>query len=366
MLPGHLSTKQIIILSCFTVYGTIFFTLPRILAQAAGHTGWLSILIGSLLSVPMIWLISRVGGAMDEKNLIGHALHVFGPVIGRLFALLLLLPLLLVSAMTVRIISELFVALLLPETPLELIILMLLLLRCYLIKDGMRAVAQWGEIVLPGVVLLMAVLFTLSLNDVELQRITPYFTSSFSDVFRGSLGICSLFSEMILLLFIYPSIKHKHHMFRIMLWCVVVVTLLFEVTFFLTLGTYGSAYTQRLTFPVVEMIKDIDIFEFIEHLESPFIAAWVFINVTKGSFTLYASCVGFQEWFGTQTHRSLIVPMAVIVFYCALIPGNIYQSIVEFEAAKGLIFCVYALVILLLLWAAGKLKTRRSRNDCSS
>ncbi|UKS28744.1 spore germination protein [Paenibacillus sp. HWE-109] len=363
MLSPNLTTKQTLLLLCFSVYGTLFFTLPRNLTQAAGHNGWLSILIGSLLVIPIIWLISEVGSSMQEKSIIAYCLSLFGPVFGRLFALLLLGPLLLFSAITVRIITELFVTLILPETPLELIVVMMLILRYYLAHGGILSIARWSEVILPGIAVLMLILFVLSLENVEFQRMLPLFNASMLDTLKGSLGICSAFSEMTLVLFIYPHVKNKSKMIHTMVWTIIIVTFSFEIVFLVTLGTYGSAFTQRLTFPVMELIKDIAIFEFIEHLESPFLALWIFLNLTKGTFTFYCCCTGFQDWFGTSHFRGLMIPISVIIFYLSLIPDNVYNAIVEYEIAKGAVFCFYALLLLTILWLAGKLKARRSAHE---
>lgn len=359
---AHLTTKQMMILICFTAFGTIFFTLPRMLAQASGHSGWLSILLGGVMVIPTFWLITQIGSSMQEKSIIGYCLSLFGPVFGRVYALLFLLPVLFFSAFIVRILAEIIVSLVLPETPLELVIILLLILRYYLALGGMLSIARWGEIIAPVIVVLFVTMFALSMENVDLERIEPFFNASFMDIWKGALGICSTFSELIVLLYIYPQIKNKTHLFPALMWSMFMILCLFEVTFLITMGTYGNAFTQRLMFPIIELVKDISIFEFIEHLESPFLAVWIFINVTKGTLMFYACCVGSRDWFGTIDIGNLMIPISVIIFYISMIPDNIYASIISFEIAKGVTFCLYALVLLTILWLAGKMKARRTAN----
>lgn len=363
MKSAHLTTKQMMILVCFISFGTIFFTLPRTLAQASGHSGWLSILIGSLMVIPTFWLITQIGSAMQEMSIIAYCLSLFGPVFGRVYALLFLLPLLFFAAIIIRILAEIIVSLVLPETPLELVIIMLLVLRYYLAQGGMLSIARWGEIIAPVIVLMFVTMFALSMENVDLERIEPFFSASLMEVWKGSLGICSTFSEMIVLLYIYPQIKKKAQVLPALLWSMFIVLCLFEVTFLITMGTYGSAFTQRLMFPVIELVKDIAIFEFIEHLESPFLAVWIFINITKNSLLFYACCVGSRDWFGTIDIGNLMIPISIIIFYLSMIPDNINASIVSFEIAKGVTFWLYAFVLLTILWLAGKMKARRTANE---
>ncbi|KRE58339.1 GerAB/ArcD/ProY family transporter [Paenibacillus sp. Soil750] len=363
MSSAQLTTKQIMILLCFTVFGTIFFTLPRTIMQASGHSGWVSILIGSLMVIPLLWLMTQIGSSMQEMSIIAYCLSLFGPFFGRVFGLFILVPLVFLSGISIRLVGELFVTLILPETPLEIIAIMLIVLRYYLAKGGMASIARWGEVVMPGVVVLIIIMFGLSFQKVSMERILPLLNASFMDVIKGSLAICSVFSEISVLLFIYPQIKNKSHMFKKLIWSVIIIMFLFEVIFLVTIGTFGSAYTQRLMFPVVELIKDIAIFDFIEHLESIFLALWVFINVSKGALSFYACCIGTRDLFGTKDYKELMLPISVIMFYISLLPDNIYVSIVSFEIAKGVTFCWYSLILLVIVWIAGKLKARRTANE---
>ncbi|MEI7025331.1 GerAB/ArcD/ProY family transporter [Paenibacillus sp. y28] len=363
MSAERISSKQIFILLSFCVFGTIFFTLPRTLTDLAGHSGWLSILIAGLMFLPFMWMLTRIGFYMKEEPFIPFCLRLLGPMLGRLFALLVLLPLVVISAMTLRVIAELFISLVLPETPIELVLALLLILRYYLTLGGISAIARWAEIVIPGIAVTFITLCALSINNVELSRIEPLFNASFGEVFRGAVVILSGLTEMLFLLFVWPNLRNKHGVFAVLLYADAVLMAAFLIIYLLSIGTYGSALTAHLTYPFIEMVKDINIFEFIQHLESIFLALCIFMNLTKGSFTFYMILIGCKDWFGASSYRPLMLPVTLIMFYLALVPQNLYLVLIEYEKAKGLTFSAYAYALAAILLLAAKLKSRGTRHE---
>ncbi|MCD1258056.1 endospore germination permease [Paenibacillus athensensis] len=359
MEGAHLSSKQLLILLCLSVYGTIFITLPRSLTQTASHNGWIAIILAAVLFIPLLGMLERLGQAMGSQDFITFCLGLLGNVAGRLFTLLFVLtPLIVFSAATVRVFTELFVAIVLPETPLELPIIMLLALRFYLTSGGLSAIARWGEVVMPGIVVITLLLFGLSFSKVGLHRIEPFWNATVPETLKASLSALSAFAEMLMLLFLWPNIREKQRVFKVLLGGTGLLAIVFVLDFVVAVGTYGSAYTARLAFPMLEVIKDIELLHFIEHLESIFLSLWMFISLTKGSLTLYTVSVGFQHWFRLPSFRPLLVPLSIIIFFIAISPPNLYISIIEYEKFKGLYYAIYAYVLVGGLLALAKLRAR--------
>jgi|GEM_PF-3339424 len=355
----RISSKQVNILLIFTVFGTVFITLPRNLSQVAGHSGWIAILLAAVLFMPLLFLILKLCQAQGRQDLIPFCLQLMGPVAGRLFSLLFILfPLILYSAATVRMLTELFVTMVLPEAPLELLVAMVLLLRVYLVSGGLSSISRWAEVVMPIIIFFAVLLFLLSFNKVEMQHIEPFWNKSVWETLKGSCFVLSAFSEMTLLLFLWPYLRQQTGLGKPLLISTAVLTFFFLVTYFFTMGTYGATYTSRMTFPVMEVIQDIELFNFIEHMEGVFLGIWVLMNLTKGAFTLYAISRGFQHWFGASDFRRLAVPLSVIIYFVAITPPNLVVAIIEFEKFKSYVFPVYCYVTIGILLLLAKLKAR--------
>lgn len=357
---GKLTQKQMIIVSVFYVFGTLFITLPRILAVTALHTGWLSILIAMLLFMVYSLLLGKVVVSIGDKDFIPYLHGVFGRWVGPVVTMVFfLLPTLMYSAFVVRLVTELFVTLILPETPFEVLIILILILRYWMVSGGISGIGVFSEIVMPAAVLVLLSIFLMSGNDADASRIMPLFDTGFVGLARSSMAVLSAYLELGILLYAANRIRDPGSTARSMHVVNVSVGLLFVLVYWLCLSNFGVAFTSRLSFPTIEMVRNVSMFNFIEHIESIFLAVFVFINLTKGALTMYACCVGFQSWFKLPSYRPLMMPITVIIYFLALLPQNLPQAVFRFEQFKSLTYPVYGFATILFLYAAAKLRASR-------
>ncbi|WP_438448779.1 GerAB/ArcD/ProY family transporter [Gorillibacterium sp. sgz5001074] len=358
---GKLTQKQLIVLSIFYVFGTLFISLPRILSEQSLHTGWLSILLAMVLFAGYSVVFGKVLQNQGEKDFIAYLHGLFGKRLGPVLTLLLfLLPTLLYSAFVVRLVIELFVTLILPETPLEAMLVLVLLLRYWMVSGGVAAIGLFAEIILPMALVILSLIFFMSGNKVDLSRITPLFDSGMSGLLRGSMAVYSSYLEIGILLYAANRIRNPKHTVRSLHIVNGTVGVLFLSVYWLCLGNFGVAFSSRLSFPTIEMVRNISLFNFIEHIESVFLAVFVFVNLTKGALTMYACCVGLQSWFKLESYRPLMLPISIIIFYLALLPQNLLQAVFRFEQFKALTYPVYGTVTILVLYGLARLKASRS------
>lgn len=356
---GKLTQKQMIMLSVFFIFGTTFISLPRILTDTAQHTGWLCIGLAMLLFAAYSFFLAKVIRQIGDRDFIGYVHMLMGKWAGMPFTLLfLLLPMVFYSAYVVRLVVELFITMLLPETPYEVLIVMILTLRYWMVSGGIRMLGVFTEIVFPGVVAVLIIMLLMSSTEAEHTRLLPLLDSDLAGIYKGTLVVLSCFLEIGLLLFVANRLRDRQRTALSLGWVNVCVGLLFLTAYWLCLGNFGTAYTKRLAFPTIELIRNISIGQFIEHMESLFLAMWIIINLTKGSLTLYACCVGFQSWFRLPSYRVLLFPLSVIIYFLALLPQNLLQAFFRFEQFKAVTYPYYGFGMILLLAALSGFRNR--------
>lgn len=350
MKLGQVSQRQMAIIVAFFIFGSVFITLPRGLSKAANHTGWLSIIMAMLAFAAYAWLLSRIVNKMDSSDLVGYCHQLFGRVVGRVFtALFILLPMMMFSAFVVRIVTDLLVTIILPETPMELMIGMFLLLRYWLASGGIRMIGRYGELVMPLIVLVLGILLGMSFLTAEKTRILPLFDADFLQILEGGLIVLSTYMEAGIILFFGHQLRDKQKTFRTLMIINIWVGVMFMVVYWATLSNFGTSFTRRMAFPLVEVIRDIQLANFIEHLEAIFLAVLVFLNMSKGAMSYYASCVGWQSWFGLKDYRFVRIPTLIIIYYLAMLPQNLLQSVFRFEQFKSQIYPYFGGIFLVVL-----------------
>lgn len=345
-----ISQKQMVLMIFLLTHGTIFITLPRSLATEANHAGWVSILLAMVLFLPFAWLLLKCSVHMQDMNLVEYCHQLMGKVVGRFFTLVFVLfPLLLYSAVVVRILLELFTMIVLPSTPIELLIIMIFILRIYLVSGRLHSIARYVELIFPPAIFVLVMLLLSGFSNFETDRFKPLLDASITDIFRGSLPVLGTLTEAGILLFFISHVNENTKIMKPLLLINLFTGLMFLLSFLVTIGNYGVAVTERIVFPVIEVVKDVSLGEFLEHLESIFLSAWILMNLAKGSITLYASSVGFQSWFGTKTYHVFLIPLSVLIYFIALVPQNLFEAVILFESYKAKIYSVYPYLFLSLL-----------------
>lgn len=361
MDKGRLTQKQVIFLSISYIFATMFVTLPRSLTSLSQHTGWLCILLAMVLFAGYAYFLCGLIREIGEQTFIGFIHSLLGKWLGPPLTLLLfLIPTLLYSAYVLRLVTELFATLVIPETPVEVMIGMFLVLRYWNVRGGLRSIGMLAEILFPPVYAVLAIMLLLAIGNTEHTRVLPLFDTDFQGLFTGTMSVFSIYAEIGILLFVASRIHKREDTMKSIVVVNIVVGLLFLLTYWLCLGTFGTAYTQRLAFPTVEMVRNISVANFFEHMELIFLTMWVLMHLAKGSITFYACCIGFQSWFGLKSYKTLMVPMLVIIYFICIIPQNLVQAVFRFEQFKSLIYPYYGLGTAVTLYVWARMRKRRA------
>jgi spore germination protein (amino acid permease) len=350
MEKNRMSQSQLMFVSGFYIFGTLFITLPRSLTVLAQHTGWLCILLAMLLFAGYCWLLTRLLSRVGNQGFITYVHEMMGRWAGKPFTLIfLMVPTLFYSAYVMRLVGELFETLVIPETPMGIMLVMTLILRYWNVRGGLRSISLFAEILFPMILLILLIMLLLSAGHVELSRMAPIYDTGFAGLYKGTLSVLAVFMEIGILLFASRGILKPEKTLSSLHKVNISVGVLFLMTYWLCLGTFGSAYVKRLAFPTVEMVRNISFVHFFEHVEIIFLTMWVMMNLVKGSLTFYACVSGLQDWFGLSSYRRLIFPTAVVVYYLAMIPQNLAQAVFRFDQFKGHLYPYAGILFLLLM-----------------
>lgn len=360
MEKSKLTQLQLMLVSGYYIFGTMFITLPRVLTALVQHTGWLCILLAMILFAGYTWLLTRLLGRIGDQGFITYVHSMMGRWLGMPFTLLfLVVPTLFYSAYVMRLVGELFETMVIPETPLSVMTVMFLILRYWNVRGGLRSIGLFAEVLFPMIALILVVMLLLSTGQVEVSRITPVYDTSLFGIYKGTLSVLAIFMEIGILLYASRGIANREQTRNSLNIVNVMVGILFLLTYWLCLGNFGSSYVKRLAFPTVEMVRNISFVHFFEHVELIFLTMWVMMNMLKGSLSYYACVSGLQCWFGLSSYRPLLFPMAVIIYFLSMIPQNLSQAVFRLDQFKGHLYPYAGMLFLLLMEMLAWIKAKR-------
>jgi spore germination protein KB len=296
---------------------------------------WIAIILGLLISVPILMVYARILSRYPGKDLYDILEEVFGKYLGKVFSLAFIWFSFHLGALVLRNFGEFMTAVGLPETPKIVPIIMFALICALAVKSGIETLAKCSSHFIVGVFFLLFLLAFLTIPSVKSENLFPIMYNGFKPVLRGAFSAFSFpFGELVVFMMVFDSLKTPGSSYKVYLWSLVIgglVVLLISIRNVLVLGadTIGTVY-----FPSYTAISRVNIGNFLQRLEISVSIVFILSGFIKISICLLAATKGVTKLFGFKDYRVLVIPVGLLMVNLAY---TIYDSIMEmFEWAQDI------------------------------
>ncbi|SDE32812.1 spore germination protein KB [Paenibacillus sp. UNCCL117] len=340
--------RQLMILAAMSTIGDSILVIPGIVASIANQDAWLSVLVGNLGGLLLISLFFSLNKRFPGMNLIQMCQKALGPWLGGFIAAAgFLFLFLVITSGLLREIGDFMTTQIMPETPVQAIYLVVVLVMISGIRLGIEPVARTSEIFFPWVLVLFVMLILFVSSEIDVHRLQPLLSQSIPTVLKGSYPVLAVpYMELIVLCMVIPSVSKPQQLRKYIYSGVILGGLvLFIITFTSTL-VLGPDVVQRSTYPSYIMAKKISIGNFLERLEVLMAIMWLLTIYFKTAISMYALTLGTASLFGLRDYRPLLLPFGLLAIIMAqLLAANIvaYNHFVSTE------YPLYAGTITVLL-----------------
>lgn len=346
------------------VSAKIFLSMPRYLMADGETAGWLLTLLSGLTGALGWSLVVLFMRRFPGRSLIQAVEETLGPYLGLPVQLLYVGVFVAITAVVVRQLAETVITVILPTTPISVIIGTLLAAAGYACYLGMEAVARAARFFVPIVVVLVILILLLVLpSGARLTQTLPLLGPGplpllWRAVLRGS-----LFVDILLLPILAPNLKEPEKMARIgyqsILWSTLfwsAVVLVFQMLF-----PYPAA--AKDPFPLLALARLISIGRFLQRVESFFIFAWIFATAAKLSASLLGAIASFAQTFHLRAYRPLAVPMTVLVMAISFLPQNLVEATHWDRDILRVWGAVPGFLLALVLWGIAAARGKGGQRD---
>jgi len=324
---GKLTERQFAGIIANTMLGAGTLVMPRTLTSSAGTGSWIAILIGGGLSLFVLMIIIKLGLRFPEETIIEYGVRLTNKWIGGIISFLLCTYWLMISALVIRIFASMLNSTILLNTPIEVIIIAMLLTITYFVRGDVEIIGRINELYF--IFVIFPIIYAIFLGVKEIhpirllpvtggQGITPILFATISSFF-SFLGY-----EIVFLLI--PSITTKKLAYNYGIKGITSPLFAYICLTFISVGIFGIEELQTLTWPTLELVKVTPFPGLLfERLESFFISFWVIAIFTTSGNLYYSSILGFTQLFKIKEHKTLIFPLLPVIYLLAVYPENIYK-----------------------------------------
>lgn len=344
-----------IIFLTLTSYTTI--ELPKIMAQTAGRSNWIVILIMAVIYSVVAVIITKLNNLFQGKAIFDYSQEIVGRFITYLIALFYFFVALLIAVYLKLKLFNLLTANFLPETPQFVILLMGILLFGYVAYKGITNIARMYEII--GVLYLITTvaICTFMLFQGMSENILPIYKKSDLERFLpAAKNMVIPYTGMGFLLVIPFTAKNKKAP-KVAFFSVLAIGFFYVMIVECTIMTLGLINTASFNDAFIEAIKMVD-FPIIERTDILYLTVGL-TSLFAGTITIYATAVEYAcRLFPPLKRHVVVIGIGVILFVLSMIAFKIKNfNEIYSNFAPYILICTSFLIPAILLFFA-KVKKR--------
>lgn len=349
-----------LIVFLFSIGTTILITVNN-LADVARQDAWISVAIGIAISAVLVWLYNLLARLYPDMNLVKASEAAFGRWLGKAVSLSFVLFCYIGGVTALFVVGDFIKILVMPETPGVFINILFAAVIVMGTRLGIETIARAAEILFPLVAFILVFLIVFSSFDLEFKYLQPVLEAGTGSILKGALLFIGVFSlSQVALLMFFPvclneDAKRSRAFYTGML-CSGAVILIVVI---LCITVLGVGFTSENIYPVYKLARKIDIGEIIQRVEAAIAGLWIITIYYRTVIYFYASVRGLSQVLGLKDHRSIILPMGMLMVVLSLViyPDSSYA--VMWDTRVWMPYAlVHGLFLPLLVLAVGSIRSK--------
>jgi spore germination protein len=348
-----ISQRQLILIgTSFVLNATLLGPLVQVI-QKGGTDAWMSVPIAGLPALVSVWMLAATARRFPDRDLF-QALAERRPVAGRIVGLAFIAYFFFLLCRDFRMLVLFINITLLEFTPLFVVAVLILVCTVYMARGGVEVTARVTEMwtfLFAASVLFIPLLMA---GDLRIHHLFPMLYDGFMPVLHGSWYLFPFVGEIVVLPFIagFPTFGFKSGTRGLLLGIVCIFVLLA-----CSLLVLGANVASRFNFPAYEVVRLIQLTDFLDRLELPLVAIWMPTMIAKMAFGLILAGRGLSRMFPALSERELIMPFGSLAVVFSFV---LFRDLTEMLVVNrllpfiGLVFQIGLPLVMLLALRPGR------------
>lgn len=323
-------------LFCLVMMGQIGSTNLWALGIEAKQDAWIVILISLLIGLGLVWLFTRLQSKLPAENIAEITQTAIGKVLGWPLGFLYFLMFTFNCTRNTSEFADLINMTFLQETPRTIIMIIFMAAMTYVLFLGIETFARVTEIILPLMVILIILIYLMVLvsGRMDFKELTPVLGNGIKPVLAAvyPVGINFPFGLAFLFFQLWPyclGLPGKE-IRRTTLLAVFLSGLILTITLIIIITTLGTNIAANATIPLLEVIKLINIGEFITNIDAVGVLMIFIGGFYLGILNFFSAVLVFAKLFKINNYKWVLIPLAIFILWYAGVYEPNYPFHVKF------------------------------------
>jgi spore germination protein KB len=308
----------------------------------AKQDAWIAVGAATLLGAGLVLFYYLLASRVEGKNFFELLELTLGKWLGKFITFLYVIYFFYIAARVLRDFGELLVSSILPTTPIEVTVIIMMLIITYVLYLGLEVLARTSEIFLPYVILfLLGIGFAIFISgEMEFENLFPVLPEGFGPIIKAIFPtlLTFPFGELIVFTLIIPYVSNAKYVGRVCVVSVLAAGGLLVYSSIVQITTLGYTMKNRSNFPLLSAAGEISLLDFIERVDLLIVFIMMFGVIIKVGVFTYGGLKGLELIF-IRPYRYFIFPMAMLIAYISVSMSDNFAEHLE----EGLMFVPYYL-----------------------
>jgi spore germination protein len=352
---NQISQVQFFALFVATMVGSGILTLPHQVADIAKQNGWISVFLGGLLMLGSTLLALATAQHYPGDSFEQYIKKVLGSFLGQGALLFVTVYFLASIAIDARIFSETIKIFLLDQTPVEVIILIMLWSSYFVIASGLKGMIYFIEVLFSPTKLALILLLLSTFTGFTWQEIKPIASEIMPIIKAVPVTVYSYSGPVMMSGFIMPFMSYPAKAPRLTIVAVSLVTLLYMMVTILTIGVFSAEELHYIDYPTIMLLRTVEPGGFLERVDALFIIFYISIDFTTLIALHYFAAFSISRQIGLEEQRSVALLIIPCVYVLTLLAPDA-PSFFKMAELMGKMVFWYAAVGVPVIWVVARIR----------
>lgn len=356
--------SQFTILVALYTVGTSILIAPHMSAYFGKQDGWISLILNLAIGLFVIFFYNKMARAFQQKSFFQYMTDTIGSWGCKIVSLLFFIYCFVLIAILIREIGDFATVQLYPDTPLDTIIALFIVITIIGAKYGIETIGRAAELMFPWFIILLFILLLSLIPQMKIENLSPMFSVGVKPILLASYAhLGTPYFQLFLFLILIPYVNDSEKTGKAFFIGVIFGGIVILIITLVALLVLGNESTSRLLFPSYTMAKTIEIANIIERIEAFLASIWFISIYIKIVITFFCAILFLKNAFNLQENDFLIFPLGLFILFLSV---YISPSIIHYNTFIAKIWTPYAgthgvlipFLLFLIHWMKNRKKSR--------
>ncbi|GMK38309.1 germination protein [Paenibacillus sp. CCS19] len=318
-MKPEISTLQTVAIVINTITPTAVLSVPSVTIGFAANDGWISVAIAAAAGIVLAVTVAMICRKNTGLLFIEWIESQFGRTVGILLGLLFGIYYFNAFCMIVRQFANFISDMVLDETPIVMLIAVMVAVAAFSIAHGIEAIARSAALVLLLVIIVIPISVGLNFDDINLKRLLPFFDNGAARIELAAITPFLWLSEVSVLLIIQPFMKHQKSVMKASVIGSVGSSVQLLIVTVMSVSIFGSEVVRMMSYPLFNTVGIVEVGKFLERIEIYTVSVWGMTVYVKMAVFLFASVHCFTHALRLKSNWPVIFGLSILAIVTTIV-----------------------------------------------